>query len=640
MPGDSVGLEVASKGFASPTSAGGQVDAAAVIGPPESIEPAAIYKLYRGTTGEVDGLGGSLGRVWADFPSVQLCWAGYDLPAREYDRASLFDLSRCDCETITRGDKQLYRVLLYSQAAPSPAPPPPPPAPSSPPLPPAESTPPDDAGTGARAPGEALSPSSGSLAAAAVAAFGGGGGPPTVRAPVLSSVSSGAGPTATHPAPLSAAAAEHAKAKALASPAGAADRGFPARPLLSVISESVALREFGEALQKLLASVQKEGRTGLEFIQKRLFQYLWQHQGSTKSEEEIYEAQAVLVFNLDPKAGIAYLREKLSKRTDTEVGEWLAQLSTEKGGLDPTMLGNYFSRKDTLEVFRAFVRCIDFVNTDIVAALRRLFDTFKPGGEGQVIERILDHFSEAYFSQWSRCRETTTPVTSYPDPDSICKAAFSLIMLNTQLHVATKKVTRKGALPMPMSVEDYIRHARSVLSAEEVPDEALRIWYEEVREVEISIDPLPKADFSKLPVQPDIEGWMIVVLSAQTQRRYWTVLALQRMYFFSDESEVEPGDAIDLKDADVVCVAQDAASKDRLSADLQPGKGLCLCFARNGSIEFPDAEGRAFEVLQQGNHKPKLLKQLSGKPRSRLALLAESPDLMEKWVNLISCGPY
>lgn len=41
-------------------------------------------------------------------------------------------------------------------------------------------------------------------------------------------------------------------------------------------------------------------------------------------------------------------------------------------------------------------------------------------------------------------------------------------------------------------------------------------------------------------------------------RRFWAVLALQRLYLFSDNSDVDPADACDLKDAQAVKVADDA----------------------------------------------------------------------------------
>jgi len=287
---------------------------------------------------------------------------------------------------------------------------------------------------------------------------------------------------------------------------------------------------------------------------------------------------------------------------------------------------------------------LDFRSKDIVVALRKLFDTFKPGGEGQVITRILEYFAEAYFDQWHSSQDSCEPRVAYGNPDSVLQVAVSLIMLNTGLHVATKKVGKKtpGAA---MTVEQYISNTRGVVTEAEVPEPALRVWYDAVRVEEISVEPLPRVAFSKLPVQPDIEGWLIAVLGSQTQHRFWAVLALQRMYLFSDASEVEPGDAIDLKDVAVKGVAEDAASKDRFSAALQRGSRrghLCQCFStrdRPGIGDLQDAETRAFEVSQQAADKPAILQKLS-KPRTHLALVAESPDLMEKWVNLIAAGPY
>lgn len=512
-----------------------------ILGPPESIEPSAIYKLYRGAAGEVQG---QSARVWVEFPALQLCWAAYDLPARQVDRASLLDLAVCQCNRgETREDADIFKVEVLGNK------------------------------------GSAATPES------------------LVKG-------------------------EH-------------------RLVLAVAGPSEALREFAEALQQLLLSRDSEGRRGLEFIQKRLFQYLWRHQGNSFSEQALYEAQAVLAFNLDPKEGVAYLRGKLGKASDDEVGEWLAQMSTLKGGLDPTMLGAYFSRRDTGEVFKTFVHSLDFSNMDIVAAVRRLFDTFKPGGEGQVITRILESFAEAYFVQWSRCKETTTPITDYSNSDSVLQVAVSLIMLNTGLHVAPKKVGKKQGSCTLMSPEAYVENTRLVVGPQEVPDEALRLWYDAVRQVEISVEPLPRVAFAKLPVQPDIEGWLIAVLDSQTQKRYWAVLALQRMYLFSDSSEVEPADAIDLKDTIVCSVVDDKACKERFVSDLQSNKTGCLCFGRSGRTELLDSEAQAFEVRQHPNATEALiLKKSAAKPRTRLALIAESQDLAEKWVQLISTGPY
>ncbi|CAK9094853.1 Sodium channel protein type 11 subunit alpha [Durusdinium trenchii] len=61
----------------------------------------------------------------------------------------------------------------------------------------------------------------------------------------------------------------------------------------------------------------------------------------------------------------------------------------------------------------------DFSKMDIVSALRQLFDTFKPGGEGQVITRILEYFAESYFQQWQVDPKAVEPVTAYASADTV-----------------------------------------------------------------------------------------------------------------------------------------------------------------------------------------------------------------------------
>jgi len=535
------------------------------VGPPEGVGPSVIYKLYRGAIGEVDA---KPCRIWAEFPSLELCWTPYDCPAREADRVSLLQISRCTCDVA-----------------------------------------PDCVD------GQASSKRD-------------------TNVQLLVFVPHGA-------------LGREQRQESAGSPGTSGNKPSAEVEAIRIIGPHPALQEFGCALQQLVDCRETEGPSGIEFIQKRLFQYLWKHQGESKTELALYEAQAVLAFNLDPKAGIAYVRSRLGKDTDDALGEWLAQMSTQNGGLDPTMLGNYFSRRDTMEIFKVFVRRLDFTGTDIVAAMRLLFDTFKPGGEGQVISRILELFAEAYFLQWTVWKEKQEGAkANYKDSDSVMTLAVSLIMLNTGMHVASKKLNKKAAAMADMTLEAYIKMARSTVDEEQVPEESLTTWYEAIKESEISMQPLPRNAFSKLPVQPDIEGWLILIVSPTVQKRYWAVCALQRMYLFSDNSDVEPWDAIDLKDKRVQAVSSDATSRASYMADLQ-GKGcMASCLPTNQAarrsrtcLTAEDTMERAFEVMVGASNTTPMLSRLS-KPRKRLALVAESPDLMERWVTLITSGPY
>merc|ERR1711935_618142 len=111
----------------------------------------------------------------------------------------------------------------------------------------------------------------------------------------------------------------------------------------------------------------------------------------------------------------------------------------------------------------------------------------------------------------------------------------------------------------------------------------------------------------------------------QLQQRLWAVLALQRLYLFSDASEVEPVDAVDLKDTSALSVIDDAAARERFGAELRRrarrGKLRCSCFTAVENPELLDAEGRSFEVFQLASAgEARILKKLS-KPRSRLVLV-------------------
>jgi len=432
---------------------------------------------------------------------------------------------------------------------------------------------------------------------------------------------------------------------------------------LRVAGPTPTLQDFGKTLELLLRSRDVEGESILDFISRRLFQYLWVRQESLRSEEEIYEAQAVLAFNLDPKDGVAYLQRKLGRSSDADVGEWLAHMASHKGGVDPTQLGTYFSRLGSIDVARSFISRLDLGSLDVVSALRKLFDKFKPGGESQVITRILEFFAETYFSQWDYHRSEVTPEVFYKNSDSVLQAAVSIIMLNTGLHIVPRahapRRNRKGlaaaclgirAAPTPnrrgaaaaMTLEEYVRNTRLVVGSDEVPDEALCLWYQAVRDNEISVEPLPRVPFSTLPVQPDIEGWLVAVLGSRVRRRVWAVLALRRLYLFSDADEMDPTDTLDLKDVGVRLLADDAVSRKRLCAELRGstlrGMGACLEVVPE---DLPELVLRGF-VLQRelGDGKLELKGTLGAKPLQQIVLVAEASDLAEKWVMLISSGPY
>jgi len=119
---------------------------------------------------------------------------------------------------------------------------------------------------------------------------------------------------------------------------------------------------------------------------------------------------------------------------------------------------------------------MDFGGCDLVAALRKLFDNFKPTGEGQVVSRILEHFAEAYFAQWKHSREeqqdlpNDAPQAAFKDADSVLQISVSLIMLNTDLHNEALQQRR-------MTAEEFVENLAELNDGSNFPESLLKEVY-------------------------------------------------------------------------------------------------------------------------------------------------------------------
>lgn len=90
-------------------------------------------------------------------------------------------------------------------------------------------------------------------------------------------------------------------------------------------------------------------------------------------------------------------------------------------------------------------------------------DSFKLPGEAQQVDRVLDNFSKVFFKQQSSI--------VLKDQDSIHVLAFSIVMLNTDLHNDNVKSR--------MTLEQFIRNNRGLngKDGEDFPRELLKGIY-------------------------------------------------------------------------------------------------------------------------------------------------------------------
>lgn len=140
-------------------------------------------------------------------------------------------------------------------------------------------------------------------------------------------------------------------------------------------------------------------------------------------------------------------------------------------GLAKPSIGEVLGERDTFydQVRDAFSETFDFSGLEFDTALRLFMDAFRPPGEGQKIDRIMQTFGKRYYEQNSN--------GGLKSADAAYVLAFSVIMLNTDLHNTQNKKkmslkdfnrindnTNDGA-PMP---KELLQHIYSAISADEL----------------------------------------------------------------------------------------------------------------------------------------------------------------------------
>lgn len=177
-------------------------------------------------------------------------------------------------------------------------------------------------------------------------------------------------------------------------------------------------------------------------------------------------------FNTKPKTGIAFLEENGLIYADlsptTTKAESLAKFLKSCTRLDKRLLGDFISRPENIDVLKAFISLFDFKDKPIVDAMRELLETFRLPGESQQIDRITETFAQIYFA---------SKPAEIKSQDAVYVLAFSIIMLNTDLH--NPQVRKR------MTFEDYTRNLRGVNDGTDFSPEFIRNIYESIRKQEI-----------------------------------------------------------------------------------------------------------------------------------------------------------
>ncbi|GBG70987.1 hypothetical protein CBR_g8287 [Chara braunii] len=185
-------------------------------------------------------------------------------------------------------------------------------------------------------------------------------------------------------------------------------------------------------------------------------------------------------FNKKPKKGLEYLIK--SGKIDGSP-EGVVEFLKSTPGLDKVTVGEYLGEMEEfcLKVMHAYVDSCDFSGMGIDDAIRKLVVGFRPSGESQKIDRLMEKLAERY------CKCNPKAFTS---ADTAYVLAYSVIMLNTDAHNPMVKIK--------MSKAEFIRNNRGIDDGNDLPEEVLSSLYDRIVKNEIKM----KVDMSDHKSQP------------------------------------------------------------------------------------------------------------------------------------------
>jgi brefeldin A-resistance guanine nucleotide exchange factor 1 len=215
--------------------------------------------------------------------------------------------------------------------------------------------------------------------------------------------------------------------------------------------------------------------TYVQFIADRIS---WPHDDNTEELLRLKEQRSrkkiivkgVARFNEEPKAGVAYLvTHGIIGSPDDHVQ--VARFLKGTTRLSKKVLGDFLSKKANEGLLKAFIGLFEFHHKRLDEALRELLSTFRLPGESQLIERIVEAFTEKF------CSDNGSG--DIADKDAAYTLTYATIMLNTdQYNPSIKPQSR-------MTSDAFARNLRGVNHGDDFAREYLQEIYDSIKQEEI-----------------------------------------------------------------------------------------------------------------------------------------------------------
>jgi golgi-specific brefeldin A-resistance guanine nucleotide exchange factor 1 len=180
--------------------------------------------------------------------------------------------------------------------------------------------------------------------------------------------------------------------------------------------------------------------------------------------------KGVARFNEEPKAGIAYLVTQGIISSPDDHGQ-VARFLKGTTRVSKKVLGDFLSKKANEGLLKAFIGLFDFHHKRLDEALRELLSTFRLPGESQLIERIVEAFTEKF------CSDNGS--ADIADKDAAYTLTYATIMLNTDQYNPNIKPQNR------MTSDAFARNLRGVNHGNDFAREYLQEIYDSIKQEEI-----------------------------------------------------------------------------------------------------------------------------------------------------------
>jgi brefeldin A-resistance guanine nucleotide exchange factor 1 len=194
--------------------------------------------------------------------------------------------------------------------------------------------------------------------------------------------------------------------------------------------------------------------------------------GTMREKKALKErmVKSAAVFNSKQKTWLQRLQEQEVLPRNAEPSD-IAGFFKENPAVDKEAMGEYMGKNEAfnIEVMNEYAKLFDYSSLRIDNALKVLLSSFQMPGEAQIIGRVMDSFSSAYYA----------PDSMFANIDAVYILGYSIIQLNTDQHNQGVKVR--------MTEDDYARNLRATNGGADFPRTLLNEIYSSIKNEAIQV---------------------------------------------------------------------------------------------------------------------------------------------------------